>query len=661
VNPRGLRRSFDSIDNEWSSPHHDVPDPVGERAVEPSEWQVNAAGREVVAMSAAEIITKLRSGELDGQALAWREGMETWTALDALPAFQLAAPQSSRPLSSRPAESEARLKQTEDVLADTEMTAPRAQISIPEEAATDEATVVRDPETLPPPPLDDTNPGGRRALAVYERPLATLAFPDLDAPPDEETIVSELGPESTEPPKASKPEEPPVPPLPKLPSRALVSTATSAFMPPSSPPVRSPTGAPRLSSLGPSTGARPSTPSSPSPPIGKKPLAPASGALGHAATPAPAPLVQALLTLAESSSEPPPGQAAKKPPVVTAEPSKANRSDAPPAPSARAESGNYRPPLKTELGLGPAAPSPPAKPAFESVKPALAAKAAPSPATTTPVASPRRHTPPSTPLAKSSAMSPAPAVSASSTPARAAPTKATGAEVASPVVPAAPKTAPAALIAPPPAAVEDLLPPSDPEAAMLPPPLPARDAVAVLAAQGTPTIILREDRDADTLITNFRPRTVRVRHAVMACAASAVVASLFTALVMPRPDPVVRVVEKRVTVPAPVTAAPAVVEAPAATPPAEAASAPAPEATTEAPRVSARQLAMESKPARETRATPAPRPKVVAATLSDPERALPDSAEPTAARAPSSDETTATGDSDAPAKPRGTWQTSPGF
>ena len=89
--------------------------------------------------------------------------------------------------------------------------------------------------------------------------------------------------------------------------------------------------------------------------------------------------------------------------------------------------------------------------------------------------------------------------------------------------------------------------------------------------------------------------------------------------------------------------------------------APAEAATDTAPRVSARKLAMESKPARETKTTPAPRPKVIAATLSDPERALPDTAEPTAARTPPSDGTTAAGDPEAPAKPRGTWQNSPGF
>jgi len=609
-------------------------------------------------MSAAEIVAKLRAGELDGRALAWRDGMEEWTALDALPAFQLAAPQSSRPLSSRPAESEARLKQTEDALADTEMTAPRAQISLPEEVPTDEATVVRDPETLPPPPLDDTNPGGRDVLAVYERPIATLAFPEMDAPPDEETIVSELAPESVAP-KDIKPAEPPVPPLPKLPSRALVSTATSAFLPPSG-PTRSPSGAPRLSSLGPSTGARPSSPSSPAIVV-RKPLAPASGALGPAATPAPAPLVQALLTLAEKTSEPPPGHAAKKSTALTPEPGTEKKPSAPPAPSGRSESASFRAPARTEVGLGPPPPSHSVKPAVESVKPAPAAKAAPSPATTTPIASPLRGSPPAAPL-RSTPPSTAPAATAYG-----------AAEVASsarPVTETTPAASPAALkaplplpVAPPSASIEELLPPSDPEAAAPPPPLPARDAVAVIAAHGTPTIILREDRDADTLITNFRPRTVRRQHAVMACAASAVVASLLTVLVMPSPKapaPIVRVIEK----PVPVAAQPAppVAEAPPANAPAEAASAPAPEATeAPAPRLSARQLAMESKPEREARATPAPRPRVAASTLDDPERALPDAPETTPTRAAESSETSATTDPEAPAKPRAAWQNSPGF
>jgi hypothetical protein len=239
VTAKGLRRSLDSIDNEWSASPDDAPDaPNAEEGSAPprDEWKVNVEGREIVGMTAAEVVSKLRSGELSGQSLAWRDGMEDWTAIDALPVFALAAP-----VSSRPAASEARPKVSEPQAAEdvTVKRAPqRTEIGLQPPTATileaastafeaydpegatsvrvlpevplDEQTVIiHEPATLPPPPgSEELTPSGRGedlagALAVYERPVATLAFPELDAPTEEETVISDP-PASTEPPPPAK-------------------------------------------------------------------------------------------------------------------------------------------------------------------------------------------------------------------------------------------------------------------------------------------------------------------------------------------------------------------------------------------------------------------------------------------------------------------------
>jgi hypothetical protein len=643
VTAKGLRRSLDSIDNEWSASNDadpDAPSADAGSAAPPTEWEVNVEGREVVGMSAAEIVLKLRTGELSGQTLAWREGMDEWTTLDALPAFQLAAPASSRP-----AASESRPRVTEDVTVKrapqrTEIglqppsasppVAPPASPPVdggvddgydPEDATKvrslpdvplDEATViVRDAETLPPPPSEPPvlEPGEvvsargddlTGALAVYERPIATLAFPDLDAPTDEETIISDPPASSSEPPSrpavppAKAEEPPPVPPLPKLPSRALVSTAKAAFMPPAQSAPRSPSGAPRLSSLGPATGNRPSSPSSPS--ITKKPLVPSS----PVPTSTPAPLVEALLSLTEKAEAP------------GAKPS------APPAPAAKVTSA---PPAAPSSKAAPAKPpsSPPVR-----VKSELPAPSAEAPRSESPLPRvPRQHTPAETPIARASER---PKPPETPTPAAAA---------VAPSVPSADTTvatataSPAAAVTPPPAPAIPLPADSDPvnEAPPPPPPLPSREPVnlASLPASTTPTIILREDRDADTLITNLRAsRSVPLRSAVAGAVVSTVLGSLVTALVVsalqsepPKAPPPAAVVT--------VTAAPVPPPAPAPEPPkpaVEETTAPAPSASEPAiPSVRARELATEKKPKRSATAWTPPKPKPV---IADPEVALPD-------------------------------------
>jgi hypothetical protein len=621
-------------------------------APRPLDWDVNVEGREIVAMSASEIVLKLRTGELSGQTLAWREGMEEWTALDALPVFALAAP-----VSSRPAASESRPKASEDVTVKrspqiTEVglqppgpgpvieTAAALESYDPEGATRvrslpdvplEEATViVRDAETLPPPPDPEPEAGAvsargddlAEALAVYERPVATLAFPEHDAPTDEETVVSDPPDPSSEPPApAPRPpsaEEPPVPPLPKLPSRALVSTAAATFLPPAHPPARSPSGAPRLSSLGPATGARPSSPSSPS--ITKKPLVPSA----PAGAPQPAPLVEALLSLTDKHDPPP---------EMTTPP--AAPSSAPPA---KVSSTPPTPPSAKATAKAPSAPPIRVKPET----PVVTVEAEKRSEARVPRMQ-RQHTPAETPLARAAserppvAETPTPVAAAAATPAP---------EVAAPPTPA--------MLLPADSEPLNVTPP--------PPPLPERGPVnlAGIPANTTPTIILREDRDADTMITNLRAaRSVPFRTAVAGGAVSTLVGSLITGLVVssmqpdppkaaPPPAPVATVVAAPVPPPAPEPPKPAVEE-----PPAPKASA----SELTIPSVSARELATEKKPKKSAPAWTPPKPKP---KLADPEVALPEDPS-AAATAPAEKKPSPDSDSSDSAadKNKAAWETSP--
>jgi hypothetical protein len=650
VTAKGLRRSLDSIDNEWNASKEadpDAPATDSGSASPPADWKVNVEGREIVGMSVSEIVLKLRTGELSGQTLAWRDGMDEWTALDALPVFALAAP-----VSSRPAASESRPKATEDVTVTrapqiTEIGLQPPPEPLIEEAAAlesydpegatkvrtlpdallDEATViVRETETLPPPAPDAAEGGAvssrsedlADALAVYERPVATLAFPELDAPTDEETVISDPPESSSEPPAPPvKAAEPPVPPLPKLPSRALVSTATAAFLPPAQPPARSPSGPPRLSSLGPATGSRPSSPSSPS--ITKKPLVPSTSA----AASQPAPLVEALLSLTDKDKSPTP---ASTPPAATPSAAPAKVTSAPPAaPSAKA------------TAKAPSAPPIRVKPETPLVK------VEPAPRSEAPVHRvARQHTPAETPRAR--AASERPLAPETPTPAAAA--------VASSVPAVTPPLAPAILL---PADSDPLNEPPPP------PPLPAREPVDLVGipALTTPTIILREDRDADTMITNLRlARSVPFRTAVAGGAVSTLLGSLITGLIVSsmQPDPpkappaaVATVMPAPVPLPAPEPPKP-VVEEPAAAAPS--ASEPA------IPSVTARELATEKKPKKSAQAWTPPKPKPKPA-LADPEVALPEDP-PAAETAPAEKKpSTDPAGSDPGADKNKPWETSP--
>ncbi len=714
---------------------------------------VKAEGQDVVVLTAADIVAALRSGQLTGDAFAWRDGMAEWVVLDSVPSFQLAAPAASRPLSSPPAESEARPRRAAEdepasaapaggsddealAEADVQTATPddsedRTAVRVLADALLDEATVVHEPETLPPPRPASDQPASAAedpdVLAIYERAVATLAFPDRDPPLDEETIVSQP---RNEVPAAR--DEPPVPPLPKLPSRALVSAATNAFVPPGAGGAARPSR-PRLSSMT-NEGRRDASSAAPRPDAAASvPHRDASSAVprptvtagelradaGSAATRRPyaptteapetgaAPLVEALRTLAESVPEHP-APARKGPPTPPARTRPPLGPDAKPSLGSTEPSRKSAPPsaLATPVPRAPTPRPPSAAPPADPRPPLSASPASASPTSETPrspraapsrppVDAPFRRretprlpsvrpraeppsgagTPPEAPVRPASGAAPAIAApapatptaergdaSASTPPATPAPglaPVATGpaAAAASPAVPVpVPVPVPVAGSPAPPGAgpssgpVARRSPGADaqpPDAVPPPPALPKRAPVmAAIAAHLAPTIIVREDRDADTLITNLRPsRSIPLRTALVACACSAMLASFVTALISrstsseapaPAAEPP-RAVAAREAPPPPPPPAPPENAAPAA-PVAEA----APAVAAEPAKLARSSASPERKVAREKAATAprSPGPSV----LTDPETALPET--PTEAETP---------------KNRATWQTSPGF
>ena len=194
--------SSDSIDKSWDTTSDTTTtamrsDPLASEGQPPSTpggWMVNVAGRDIVEMSHADVVSRWRNGELLGNVLVWREGMESWARLESVPAFQI----------------------IEKPPADELPTAP-----------------------------EDANP-----VAVYERPMATLVFDE--AVEDEWKGAKTREPSKTvrgsEPSKGARSAStrPPAPELPPLaPRRSPVVPVDDPPPPPPLPPRRSlPAGRP---------------------------------------------------------------------------------------------------------------------------------------------------------------------------------------------------------------------------------------------------------------------------------------------------------------------------------------------------------------------------------------------------------------------------------
>jgi DNA segregation ATPase FtsK/SpoIIIE, S-DNA-T family len=193
-------------------------------------WQVNTRGRKVLEMTDAELLAAYKAGKLTAKSLVWSEGMPEWAPLGEVPRITALVRADSVPPASG--------------------TRPVADESPPSAGSSSYASPGSEPPTSP-----GTSPG---TLAVYERPLATIVFPDADDAPessDEPTPAFGM-PSKAAVEAALEAREPipgrttlvdgafePAPPLPPLPPRA-----SSAFPTPVS---ASPLGAALSSTVSP--------------------------------------------------------------------------------------------------------------------------------------------------------------------------------------------------------------------------------------------------------------------------------------------------------------------------------------------------------------------------------------------------------------------------
>ena len=156
----------------------------------PGEWLVNTVDSVVVPMSMAEVVDAMRAHKLTERSLVWRQGMQEWASIDAVPQLKLAA----RLTLTRPAP-------PETPSAPPARTTPAARATpLPQAGLSRRSTLpfglptppgsrpTHARPTLPAAPRSPAEPG---VLAVYERPAATISFdlsPEqpLRAPPQQQ-------------------------------------------------------------------------------------------------------------------------------------------------------------------------------------------------------------------------------------------------------------------------------------------------------------------------------------------------------------------------------------------------------------------------------------------------------------------------------------------
>jgi hypothetical protein len=269
----------------------------------PGGWMVNVTGRDILEMSQADVLAKRRDGELSGNTLVWREGMETWAKLESVPAFQLA---------------------------------PKASLDD-----------------------DKDEPTSTHLVAVYERPMATLVF---DEEVESEWKAPAKASEASKPARTSEKSahsasaRPLAPSFPAPASRPNpVVPADEPPPPPPLPPRRSlaPQHQPRLAQPTIPGGLEPPTPRSA--PVSSAPVSsspPASAAPKKTTSPVPS---GPPASAARSSGIPAGAFRPSAPPATAAQPSaRPAKSPAPPATTSSAPS-----PLLTAIAAAASSPAPP--------------------------------------------------------------------------------------------------------------------------------------------------------------------------------------------------------------------------------------------------------------------------------------------------------------
>ncbi|HEY5374937.1 MAG TPA: GYF domain-containing protein [Polyangiaceae bacterium] len=151
-----------------------------------NEWLVNVADDVVVPMVTTEVVEALRAGRLTNRSLVWRIGMHDWSPLAEVPQLRLAAGPSALPSAAstpgpivvkkppKPTAEQRRLNTLPmgfPAVRDPASVAQPAGLSAPPSSAL--STPVSTPKASAPKREDSSD-----ALAVYDRPAASLTFSD---------------------------------------------------------------------------------------------------------------------------------------------------------------------------------------------------------------------------------------------------------------------------------------------------------------------------------------------------------------------------------------------------------------------------------------------------------------------------------------------------
>lgn len=174
------------IDNGWDAlPEYADKSGEGDDAVTvsisttPGEWLVNTVDSVVVPMSMAEVVDAMRAHKLTERSLVWRQGMQEWSFIDAVPQLKLAARMAPTPARATPPQkpSSPPARQT-----------PPAQKTPPPQVGLSRRSTLPFGFTSPPgsrpahakpaPPAASSamTTDEPEVLAVYERPAATISF-----------------------------------------------------------------------------------------------------------------------------------------------------------------------------------------------------------------------------------------------------------------------------------------------------------------------------------------------------------------------------------------------------------------------------------------------------------------------------------------------------
>src|SRR5882724_10633434 len=147
-----------------------------------NEWLVNVADDVVVPMVTSEVIEALRGGRLNNRSLVWRTGMHDWSALAEVPQLRLAAGPSALPSAAstpgpivvnKPPKPTAEQRRRNTLPMGFPAVRDSASVQQPAGLSAALSTPVSTPRPGKPNREDSSD-----ALAVYERPAASLTFSD---------------------------------------------------------------------------------------------------------------------------------------------------------------------------------------------------------------------------------------------------------------------------------------------------------------------------------------------------------------------------------------------------------------------------------------------------------------------------------------------------